>query len=114
MTEAHETVVIWWLSELEARAIGETAPEYLPEYLGRLYDDRYGRNGRGRIWRLPVMNDIVVDWPDTHLAKYLQNECGGIVLYLRDYHLLANLPGIITDLNLRRLPHADKGADLSR
>lgn len=112
--ETIEKVVIWWLSELEARAIGETAPEYLPEYLERLYDDRYGRNGRGRIWRLPVMNDIVVDWPDTPLARYLQNECGGIVLYLHHYHLLANLPGIITDLNLRRLPYADEDTEHKR
>lgn len=81
-------------------AIGEEPPAHLPEYIQNLYSQRYGRNGRGRLWHT---EHIELAWPDTPLAKWLGEECGGIVIHLRDARLLTSLPGTLTDFRIERL-----------
>jgi hypothetical protein len=69
-------------------------------------ESRYGRYGRGRLWVADEFPDVTVDpWPDTALAKYLGPDgqgAAGIVIWAADAHKLADFPGIITDIRLRR------------
>jgi hypothetical protein len=96
-------VLIWWLSQDECEAIGEELPKTFPAYMRNEYASRLGRNGRGRLWVDKQFHVAEVKpWPSTSMGKFLGEKCGGIVIQDVDKKHLAKLPGIVTDLKLRR------------
>jgi hypothetical protein len=109
--------LIWWLSQDDQEAIAEAAPAGasalpagFPRYLREEYESRDGRSGRGRLWVGEVFggdhDDYCVKAEEppwsTPLGVYLAKRCGGIVIRREDAALLRNLPGVITDRQLRR------------
>lgn len=103
---------IWWTSQPDCEAIGDALPETLPAYMRQQYRSRLGRNGRGRLWLSTALGLPVhfgVDWPDsTPLADRLGADYGGIVIRAADAPLLAEMPGIVTGLDVRQLVCTDK------
>lgn len=98
-------MLIWWLSEREHAAIGE-APANLPDYIRSEYISMDGRPRRGRLWIAPAVERIDISHlPDEAflaIDEHWEN-FGGIVIRDADLPTVECLPGIVTDLNLRRL-----------
>ena len=101
-------LLVWWLSQSDCEVIDrepQVSMAFWPKYLTAQYQSRYGRAGRGWLW---VDRSIeseygeieIKPWPDTPLARLLGQLCGGIVIRKTDRHFVANLPGVLTDLNL--------------
>jgi hypothetical protein len=96
---------VWWLSWEDQEAIG-AAPETWPAWLRAQFDSRRGRPARGRLWVEDHFGDVSINpWPDTPLARRAEN-CGGIVIGASELHLVAFLPGFVTDMQLRALSPA--------
>jgi hypothetical protein len=96
-------VLIWWLCEHDCLAIGGTV-RGAPKYLKEQYRSRLGRPGRGRLWADERFGEPRVSpWPRTALARALGDSYGGIVIEDGDLQLLEMLPGIVTDMQLRRV-----------
>jgi hypothetical protein len=113
-------LAIWWLSQHDqeevlgwidrgADALSTYYGPDLPNYILNEYVSRFGRSARGRLWvsdELDLPDDFeVANWPLNNLTLHLL-KCGGIIIKADDVHIVACLPGIITDLNLNywRLP----------
>lgn len=96
-------MIIWWLTQPDCEAIGDL-PDAFPEDARDMYNSRLGRSGRGRLWLPPGVKIGVDPWPDTPLAKFLERQdAGGLVLDRSILPLLAELPGLATDMQLRRV-----------
>lgn len=94
--------LIWWTSQWDCEAI--TSMARWPAYLKEEYRGRRGRNGRGRLWVNQRFGKIAVDpWPDTPFANRLGADYAGIVIDPADARVLVTLPGIVTDLSLKRV-----------
>jgi hypothetical protein len=99
-------LLIWWTNEPQCKAAAamHEAIKTLPPYLAEELDSRYGRNGRGRLWvpdRFGENGEIKVDpWPDTLIAKKLEQYFGGIVFHREDLPIVRTYPGGVTDLDL--------------
>jgi len=97
---------LWWLSQAEHIAVmARGGSEHLPEYIQRELRSMLGRPLRGRLWT-PVTIDNTLEVPQRHfeetvLGRYLQ-ECGGIVIRRVDVAALGQMPGTVTDFELRR------------
>jgi len=108
MKATMEQYLVWWVNQVDCEAIGEKLNQALPTapvYLQTQYISRYGRGGRGRLWISPLLNlpsDVAIDpWPSTPLGEVLAGDYGGIVIKAEDAPWA--LPGVITDLKLRRV-----------
>jgi hypothetical protein len=116
-----DTFAVWWLSPSDRIAIGSSLPEAFPEGVRLEFLSLQGRNGRGRLW-IPdgYPDDIRCVFPEvklTALESYLGAYCAGVVF--RPYEpvvgaalhrypnvielVRAEYPGVVTDLNLRRM-----------
>lgn len=95
-------VLIWWLSQSDVLFM-ERWP--LPERLAGQLRSCSGRNGRGRLWIDPGLKLGTVEvtgWPGTPLARHCE-ERAGVVILRSELPLLAQLPGLVTDLKLQRV-----------
>lgn len=97
---------IWWLSPSECNAIDSDYTGQLhdgaPKYLSAKFLSLRGRPGRGRLW---VPDDIDVQdisWTDDAIGRWCEN-CGGIVFWRKDLEHVMHYPGLITDLNMKRI-----------
>lgn len=100
---ASTDLLIWWLDAEDLRAIGDP-PAGFPSCLAAEVSSLRGRAGRGRLWARDWLGDVkvTVPWPETPLGRRLER-CGGIVIHPGEVQLVADLPGILTDLALRRV-----------
>jgi hypothetical protein len=99
----NEELAIWWLTQEECEAIRQS-DRNLPGYLGEEFDSRHGRPGRGRLWVPKNLGTAEVKpWPNKPMARFLGANAGGIVIDRDDVPMLAEFPGIVTDMELRRL-----------
>lgn len=102
------TLAIWWLCHGDREAIGVHLNSSLPGYLRVAYHESRGSPGMGWLWvGSRYAGTCIQERPDTPLARLLRGEFGektyaGIVIRDVDIPLLKDLPGIITDLKLRR------------
>jgi hypothetical protein len=106
------TLCVWWLDQSDFAAL---IPWWeLPEYIKREVQSAYGRPARCRLWVAACFGDVQIHpWPTTPIANRCEG-CAGIVLRRSDLEHLRDLPGIVTDLELRRLiasPAAAKGPE---
>lgn len=96
---------VWWLTSDAIRALqgGESS---FPTYIAEMIRSRTGRSGRGRLWTAPGIegevaevhfDELVGDW-------IMLENMGGIVVKDEDAAALVNLPGFLTDLELKRWP----------
>jgi hypothetical protein len=96
--------VVWWLTPSEIQDMKDWA---LPEVLLRLVASATGRSGRGRLWNVRTdgrFDDFRVTFNETTpLARHCVN-CVGLVIAREEVALLADLPGVVTDQNLKRFP----------
>ena len=94
---------IWWLSLQDMDEI-DHALGMLPEYIQREFRALRRRNGRGRLW---VSGELefpdIAEWPDTPLGNRLALSYGGIAIRATDASLLADMPGIVTGMDVRQL-----------
>ena len=111
-----DKLCIWWLDQASCEAIGEDLSSEFPLYLQSQYRSRFGRAGHARLWSGKQFGNVGIDnWPKpesyvgladnskrTRFARCLEREgYGGIVMYISDYLHVKNLPGIITDFDLK-------------
>lgn len=109
---------VWWLNQADCEAVeldDENLPTFprrkgfipAPAYLGIEFRDRYGRNGRGRLWvpdhiAAKGFNSLPEGWErrieslDISLG-YIER-CGGIVFERKHLDHLRGMPGIIVDV----------------
>jgi len=99
-------MLIWWLSGEDQEAIGDPSGTW-PVWLRIEYEGRMGRAGRGRLWiadkfapMAPRIDSTHPGW-QTPIGKIAALR-GGIVIGEEDLPLLADLPGLVTDLQLQR------------
>lgn len=103
------TLLVWWLNPADCEWIDSVSNmpvvTQMPAYIYTQYRSRYGRPGRGRLWRSPELGSepIVIEWPATALARRLAEDYGGIVIRERDLPALKGLPGIVTDMSLDQI-----------
>ena len=100
-------LLIWWTNQGDCEAIDavfpDGLPEWLPQYVADQLCDRYGLSGRGSLWVDPQFGVVSVNpWPNTALAEILATYAG-IVIREWDACILADMPGVITNLQLRRV-----------
>lgn len=97
---------VWWVSQFDCLRIGAELDESIPFYLRQQYESLVGRSGRGRLWcSLEVFGeDVSVGFPvdATPISRYAESS-GGIVIKRDDIVHLRELPGVVTDLNLKRI-----------
>jgi len=102
------TLLIWWTNHADCAACSEFRGTVdVPPYIEREFRSRFGRNARGRLWIPPAHVEEgapnAIEMPDTPLAKVLGDDYGGIVIRASDVACLRDLPGVITDLERRRV-----------
>ena len=113
-------MLIWWTNQADCEAIDDAYPRkagVLPhgfdDYICDQYRNRYGRNGRGRLWVDRMFSHMfgvvsVEPWPSTPLGQLLGEKSrlgqtyAGIVIHDIDALLFDDMPGIITTLSLTR------------
>lgn len=97
---------IWW--------VDQPALEHVVRHLSTMSVDTWlrseilsadGRCGRGRLWVNERFKDVqrIDPWPETLLAKYFEDRCSGIVISPKELEVVAQLPGIVTDFQLKRI-----------
>jgi hypothetical protein len=111
-------LAIWWTTNEEAHRLGGEdellSDARIPAYIRSEFRSRIGRNGRGRLWVAPEMEQLakgqeikVEPWPtgkdETPLVRYCA-QAAGIVIRADDASFLQGLSGIVTDFRLHRLP----------
>lgn len=102
------TFLIWWTNQADCEAVSEYRGVIdVPDYIAREFRSRHGRPGRGRLWiptelyaEVPIP-PITIPWPETPLANVLGDYYGGIVIRASDVACLRELPGVVTDLEVR-------------
>jgi hypothetical protein len=110
-------MLIWWTNQADCEAIEYVCSDVgdegrlddrFPKYLREQYNDRYGRNGRGRLWVDEQFGKPSVPWPRTALGEVLGEKTrfgqtyAGIVIRDEDVKLFKDMPGIVTTLWLER------------
>jgi len=102
-------LLIWWTTNTEAIAIGDTAPKNLPEYVREQYHHRRGfcsgSGGPKTLWVDKKFGSREIsDWPDTYIARMLRDDTSqGIVFAGADLERFKGAPGLITDFRLHLL-----------
>lgn len=101
--------IIWWLTQPEAELA--VLPKDAPIYLSSELRARIGRVGRGRLWAstefeptegVDAITAKAFKEVQTPLTTFLGTYAGGIVLRRSDFSWVANQPGLVTTLDLRR------------
>ncbi len=105
MTTPKKELLIWWTSNAESQAIGPEAPAALPAYVREQYQDRFGRNGRARLWVDKKFGAREIsEWPDTFIGRMIrEGTSGGIVFTSPEVKLFKGVPGVVTDFQLRMI-----------
>lgn len=100
--------LIWWTNQSDWERI-ERAGLHLeqgwPLYLSEQFEDRGGRNGRGRLW---VYEGFAGDkalkggakWDDEKPQCKMAADAGGIVIRPADAQFVQWLPGFVTRLDM--------------
>lgn len=111
MNRMENKYLIWWTlnetGEIQRSDSIEKGPdisrwlEDTPEYIINAYDDRQGRNGRGRLWCFVDGMPESICWSSSGLAELLSGPFGGIMILTKDLKFIQYLPGIITDFSLQ-------------
>lgn len=105
-------VLVWWTDQPAAEAVERLVDadspliSAWPDYLKSEFQSRLGRAGRGRLWiddrfspRLEIP-ELLFDLP---MGRWITGACmGGIVIKKGDLRHVRELPGVVTDLDLRR------------
>ena len=100
--EVVRNLVIWWLDQKDMEAIGDRLSVNFPDWLRDEYRSLFWRAGRARLWVADHFGDVGVNpWPVTPMTNRLE-QCGGIVIEEKHLPLIAELPGLVTDLRLQR------------
>lgn len=96
---------IWWTTNAEALAIGDKAPETLPDYVKAQYHNRRGFScgDPKTLWvDAKFGKREIAEWPDTYISRMIQEgTSSGIVFAGSDMALFKGVPGVITDFRLR-------------
>ena len=94
-------LLVWWTTYVDCLFICEhNLLAGAPEYIVSEFEDRCGRNGRGRLWvsnHLPQDVKIPSCWRLTRQASE-HRSAAGVVFERAHYQHLAALPGEITDM----------------
>lgn len=102
---ARGTVLIWWLSQVDQRCIGDHLDDSFPDYIREEYVGMLGRPKRGRLWVDDRFGEVEVGsdlgW-SSPMGSYLKEHCGGVVVWAADVHHLSGVPGIVTWPDLTR------------
>lgn len=100
-----EDFAIWWTHDDVLEQIGraDKLPAAVPAYIRSAYNARLGRVGRGRLWSDTGMPKETTKWPDNSITRLAADNYGGIVIYLRDAHTVAPLPGFLTTRDMQWL-----------
>ena len=104
MTAPRKELLIWLTNNAEAIAVGDEAPEALPEYVREQYRLRRGWTGAGgKLWVPEKFGERhIADWPDTFVARMIrEGTSAGIVFASPDLKLFKGVPGVLTDFQLR-------------
>lgn len=105
------TFLIWWTNEADCLALACSAHGpacAVPAYITTEYASRAWQDACGRLWVAPELiaegapTSVNVS-PVTPLTTVLGADYGGIVIRASDVGCLRDLPGVITDLNVRRV-----------
>ena len=101
---------VWWVNQSDRETFRENPDLWMgiPVYAARQLRSSVGRPGRGRLW---VDSDIDVEgmnWDDNAALAPVALKCAGIVIHRKDVPFVANLPGFVTDWDLRRLEMVEK------
>lgn len=93
-------MLVWWLTQRDCQRLGPTLPAEVPSRVAHTYAQRFGRNGRGRIWAAPELEPVQSNWRSESeiCQEILRCSAGGIVLQSEDLDLLPEV-GLVTDLN---------------
>jgi hypothetical protein len=94
---------IWWLDVEDRRAIGQPGVTW-PAYLRSEFALMLRSSSRGRVRVPPEFGNVVV--PDEVWGSPIGRRvglCTGIVIHAEDVAFLVDLPGLVTDLRLRRV-----------
>jgi hypothetical protein len=95
---------IWWLTALDVQCIGGPGLTW-PNYLRIQFRKLAGRPVHGPLWVDPSFGHVEIPaeaWT-TPLGRACERAgADGIVLLADDVELLEDLPGLVTDLRLRR------------
>jgi hypothetical protein len=106
-------ILIWWTNQADCETIDVMRQLFdrFPDYILEQFGDRYGRNGRGRLWVDEQFGDVSVSpWPDSALGRILGETptlgqtYAGIVIRQEHADLFFDMPGVLTDLQLVRPP----------
>ena len=104
-------LAVYWLTEEDCIQLIDNenfvpAFEGLPEYMQNQIMSRYGRPGRGRIW-IDKQFDVKSMWWWDNESPYANDarDCGGIVIHMKDTALVRDLPGFLTDINLKSIQY---------
>ena len=111
---SNQKLYIWWTSEEECRTItgyldGSPEYEYLPPYIKSEIDSRCGRAGRGRLWvggytdskiKFAEVDDYAVKAAGSGYVHAI-SQSGGVVFFARHLDEVMELPGLVTDTDLK-------------
>lgn len=100
-------VLVWWTDQAAAEIVDDLELTGWPAYLESQFNSRLGRAGRGRLWideRFPSSIEIPqLLFDGMPLGKWITGAgMGGIVIDAADLRHVRDLPGLVTDLDLRR------------
>ncbi len=106
--DASDGLLVWWTDQQQAEVAAQMLKRtsLVAKYIREQFSSRMGRNGRARLWSHPHLpkHKGIFPWPDNDLAKALADDrtgSGGVVILKTDHVYVHNLPGLITDMQLR-------------
>lgn len=100
-----DDLAVWWLDNAAIEIVLDDMNVELPGYIWNQVRSMDGRNLRGRLWEASPEFGASIDpdrFEETALGRSLQR-MGGLVMWRQDLGYLVGMPGIVTDLELRRL-----------
>lgn len=103
-----EMPLIWWTAQEHCDEIAQRGlKRNWPPYLNDQYRSRYGRNGRGRLWRDKRFPDVdcseQFDRREGCAPRIDALSAAGIIIRNQDFDMVRKLPGFVTDLKLKEM-----------
>lgn len=106
ITIAKQDLYIWWTNQRDAERADASDLSAWPEELRAELVSRMGRAGHGRLW-IPSeweWDGIGVEWKERDpMFNALGNHYGGIVFRREHLTYLKDLPGLITDFDMKHV-----------
>lgn len=105
-----DDLAVWWLDDAAIEIVLDGNWD-MPGYAREQVRSMDGRPLRGRLWAAEPALDVTIDgrlFDETGLGRAL-GRMGGVVMYRADVARLVGMPGILTDLELRRIRVSDDG-----